>query len=232
MRKTLKMGLFGLAGLGVMASGAGAAEMGHLPGIGGSYQMGVTSIKEARFKRVIKQQYDFSCGSAALATLLSYHYETPVAEQDVFVSMYDAGDEEKIRSEGFSLLDMKTYLERSDFKANGYRISLDKLMEVGVPAVVLINTRGYRHFVVVKGLRDNEILVGDPALGAKIYSREEFEPMWNGIVFVITDRLDVAKRTFNDKREWLVRHKAPFGSALSRNGLASFTMLLRGPGDF
>jgi predicted double-glycine peptidase len=125
------------------------------------------------------------------------------------VSMYESGNESKIRSEGFSLLDMKTYLERSDFHANGYR-----------------------HFVVVKGLLGDEILVGDPALGAKIYTRSEFEPMWNGIVFVITDRLDVAKRTFNDKRERLVRHKTPFGSALSRNGLASFTMLLRGPGDF
>ncbi len=155
-----------------------------------------------------------------------------MTEQDVFVSMFEAGDEEKIRTEGFSLLDMKTYLEGHTFQANGYRISLDKLMEIGVPAIVLINTRGYHHFVVVKGLSGDEILVGDPALGAKIYNRAEFEPMWNGIVFVVTDRLDVAKRYFNDKREWLVRHKAPFGSALSRNGLASFTMLLRGPGEF
>jgi len=232
MRNFLKMTIIGLAVLGAGVSPAGAADMNYLPGIGGSYRMGVTSIKEARFKRVIKQQYDFSCGSAALATLLSYHYDTPVTEQDVFVSMFEAGDEEKIRTEGFSLLDMKTYLEGSDFQANGYRISLDKLMEIGVPAIVLINTRGYHHFVVVKGLHGDEILVGDPALGAKIYTRAEFEPMWNGIVFVVTDRLDVAKRYFNDKREWLVRHKAPFGSALSRNGLASFTMLLRGPGEF
>lgn len=232
MRKLTMMTFLGLASLGVATSGARAADMNFLPGIGGSYQMDVTSIKEARFRKVIKQQYDFSCGSAALATLLSYHYDTPVGEQEVFVSMYEAGDEEKIRTEGFSLLDMKTYLERQDFQANGYRVSLDKLMEIGVPGVVLINTQGYYHFVVVKGLRNNEILVGDPALGAKIYNRAEFEKMWNGIVFVITDRLDVAKRTFNDKREWLVRHKAPFGSALNRHGLASFTMLLRGPGQF
>lgn len=232
MRTFMVLTIIGLAVLGLRAPSAGAADINYLAGIGGSYRMGVTSIKEARFRRVIKQQYDFSCGSAALATLLSYHYDTPVSEQDVFVKMFEAGDEAKIRTEGFSLLDMKTYLERSDFQANGYRISLDKLLEVGVPAVVLINTRGYRHFVVVKGLSGDEILVGDPALGAKIYSREAFEPMWNGIVFVITDRLDVAKRYFNDKREWLVRHKAPFGSALSRHGLASFTMLLRGPGEF
>ena len=222
MRSLILMTVMGLAALGIMSPRANAADMNFIPGIGGSYSMGVTSIKEARFRRVVKQQYDFSCGSAALATLLSYHYDTPVGEQDVFVSMFEAGDEQKIRTEGFSLLDMKTYLEGNDFQANGYRISLDKLMEVGVPAIVLIN----------KGLSDHEILVGDPALGAKIYSRDAFEPMWNGIVFVVTDRLDIAKRNFNDKREWLVRHKAPFGSALSRHGLASFTMLLRGPGEF
>jgi hypothetical protein len=77
MRRTMNAGLLGLAGLGVLASGASAAELGYLPSIVGSYRMGVTSIKEARFRRVIKQQYDFSCGSAALATLLSYRYDPP-----------------------------------------------------------------------------------------------------------------------------------------------------------
>ena len=38
---------------------------------GGSYRLQVTSLKEARFRTTVPQQYDFSCGSAATATLLT-----------------------------------------------------------------------------------------------------------------------------------------------------------------
>ncbi|RYF14189.1 MAG: peptidase C39, partial [Oxalobacteraceae bacterium] len=37
----------------------------------------VTSLIGRRFETVVRQQYDFSCGSAALATLLRYHYDDP-----------------------------------------------------------------------------------------------------------------------------------------------------------
>src|SRR3546814_17816888 len=42
----------------------------------GSYAIHVTSLKEARFKTTVPQQRDFSCGSAAVATLLTSQYAT------------------------------------------------------------------------------------------------------------------------------------------------------------
>jgi predicted double-glycine peptidase len=54
-------------------------------GTGGAlYSVPVTSLKEARFLRTIHQRFDFSCGSAAVATLLTYQYGYPVTEQAVF----------------------------------------------------------------------------------------------------------------------------------------------------
>ncbi len=213
---------------------ATAARAGSLPviGAGGNFNIKVVSLKEARFRNVIKQAYDFSCGSAALATLLTYHYANPVGEQAIFSDMYQQGDQEKIKREGFSLLDMKLYLARRGINSDGFRASLDKLHEVGIPAIALITTRGYRHFVVVKGISEAEVLVGDPALGAKTYKRDEFEKIWNGILFVVTQDIEVAKTRFNRTREWRVREKAPFGTALGRDGLATFTMLLPGNTDF
>ena len=61
---------------------------------GGSYRLQVTSLKEARFKTTLPQQYDFSCGSAATATLLTFQYGYPVSEEDVFVQMYREGDQQ------------------------------------------------------------------------------------------------------------------------------------------
>jgi predicted double-glycine peptidase len=71
---------------------------------GGTYSVPVTSMKELRFRGTTRQQYDFSCGSAALATLLTSHYGFPVSEEDVFKEMYARGDKDKIRREGFSPL--------------------------------------------------------------------------------------------------------------------------------
>lgn len=188
----------------------------------------VTSLKEARFRSTIRQQFDFSCGSAALATLLTYHYDDAVSEQDVFKEMFDAGNKEKIRHEGFSLLDMKNYLEKSGYKAAGYRASLDKLAEIGVPAITLINVKGYKHFVVVKGVTANSVLLGDPAAGTRVMKRQEFDAVWNGLIFLLLNRTDVAKSRFNSNRDWQVLSKAPPGLALHQSELASVTMLLPG----
>lgn len=199
-------------------------------GGGTVFSVPLTSVREARFKTVVRQQYDFSCGSAAIATLLTYHYDRPTAEQEVFKAMFDAGDQEAIKTKGFSLLDMKNYLESIGFHADGYKAGLAKLAKVGIPAIVLIEIRGYRHFVVVKGVRDGEVVIGDPALGVKIYPRADFEKlMVNHIIFVIRDEIEVARQNFNADRDWAVRAKAPFGTAFGRNSLASFTLLMPGP---
>lgn len=234
----LSRGLAPAVALAIVAGGLTVAQpviagevFSVIPGMGFS-RTTVTSIKEARFNKVVKQQYDFSCGSAALATLLSYHYDYAVGEKAVLDTMIEQGDQEKIRTQGFSLLDMKRYLESAGFTANGYKAPLDKLNEAKIPAIVLINLRGYLHFVVVKGLHEDEVLVGDPALGMRTYPREEFDKMWNGILFVVISDIETAQSSYNNDDAWLVRHKAPFGSALSTRSLASVTLLAPGANQF
>jgi len=204
----------------------------NLVGTGqGNVSVKVTSLKEARFLTTVHQQYDFSCGSAALATLLTYHYDRPVTEQTIFKAMYEKGDKEKIRREGFSMLDMKNYLDANGFHAEGYRASLDKLAQAAIPAIVLIKDNGYNHFVLIKGIRDGRILVGDPAVGTRIIARHVFEKMWtNGILFAINSVRD--KGNFNRAKEWQVRAPAPLGSAVHRDTLENITLLRMGPDDF
>ena len=197
---------------------------------GGSYKLRITSLKEARFRTTVPQRYDFSCGSAATATLLSYQYGVPVNEEQVFVKMYTHGDQAKIRKEGFSLLDMRRYLQSRGFEADGFELPLDKLSEEGVPAIVLLNDRGYRHFVVVKGLRDGRVLLGDPARGTRAMSRARFEALWdNRVLFVIHNRRELAR--FNQPRDWRTAPPAPMDMGIQREGLRNVAMPRRGPGD-
>lgn len=198
----------------------------------GSFSIPVVSLHEARFLTVIKQQYDFSCGSAALATLLTHHYQHPVDERTVFVAMYENGNQDKIRREGFSLLDIKHYLESQGYRADGYFAPLDTLSRKGIPAIVLINDHGYKHFVVVKGVSDTQVLLGDPTAGMKIVPRGEFEDMWNKLLFVIRNKEEMAGKYFNRRDEWKVREEAPLEAAISRDGLLSSTLLLPNIYDF
>jgi len=200
---------------------------------GGNYNVSVTSFVERRFKTVYKQQLDFSCGSAALASLLTFHYDDTVNEQSVFVDMYENGDQIKIQKLGFSLLDMKNYLERQGYRSDGFKIDLDQLIIANVPAITIINNKGYMHFVIIKGVSEQEVLVGDPAIGVKVIPRDKFVKMWDHrILFLIHDKQNIAANHFQDEREWKLRVKAPLGTAIDRRSLALFNMLRQGNSGF
>lgn len=197
----------------------------------GRYALKVTSLKEARFRTTVRQQYDFSCGSAALATLLTHHYGNQVSEQSVFEAMYAQGDQQKIQREGFSLLDMKRYLRELGYQADGFELPLDKLVESGLPAIVLIAEKNYHHFVVVKGMRNGRVLIGDPSTGARALSRERFESVWvNRLLFVVHNRQSQA--LFNADAEWQYAPRAPLASGLQSDALAIQALGKLGPNDF
>jgi predicted double-glycine peptidase len=213
-------------------SATAAAQQVYLPSMGGGdVVMPVTSIRQSRLAGTVLQQYDFSCGSAAVATLLTHHYGLAVSESTVFESMFRQGDQQKIRREGFSLLDMKRFLKSQGFEADGFEQPLDKLLEARVPAIVLVNENGYRHFVVVKGLRDDRVLVGDPANGTRAMPRAGFDAIWQGrLLFVIHNRMEQAR--FNLAADWHAAPRAPLAAGVNRDGLAGVTLPARGPGDF
>ncbi len=220
---SINPGFFKLASAGTL----------YVPGFGGTFQISVETMREARFRNVVPQRFDFSCGSAATATLLAHHYGVPVSEMDVFRAMYEAGDKDKIQKVGFSLLDMKTYLEGMGFRSDGFRLDLDRLDKAGIPAIVLVNTFGYRHFIVLKGIQGDEVLLGDPALGMRVMTRAEFNEIWDGVAFVIRSRVGKGRENFNRHSDWSVRVKAPLGSSLSQHSLSDFTVQLwRGANSF
>jgi predicted double-glycine peptidase len=220
-----------MAGAALCVAGlAGAAE---LPGVGagGSYALPVTSLKEARFRSTVRQKDDFSCGSAAVATLLSYHYDKPVTEQQVFAAMYASGDQQKIQREGFSLLDMKRYLAQQGFIADGYLQPLQKLAEAKLPAIVRIVENGYLHFVVIKGIEDERVLLGDPAGGTRAMRRADFEAMRpDRLLFVIHNW--PGQPHFNQQADWGVAPRAPLGEAINRSSLANITLFKNGSGNY
>ncbi len=177
--------------------------------------MPVKSFGEIKFGEIVKQQYDFSCGSAALASLLTHHYGMPFTEAMIFEEMFKFGDKKKIEEKGFSMLDMKHFLARRGLKSEGYQLTRDNLTKLGMPSIALVNYNGYNHFVVVKGVKDDKVLIGDPSIGLHIMDGDKFDESSNGIFLFIRDNTEVAKASFNQREDW--EHSAP--SAPSRMAL-------------
>ena len=225
--------LFGILAVATaMVATTVEAQKAFLPSIGGGdVVMPVISIRQIRLAGTLLQQYDFSCGSAAIATLLTHQYGYAMREATVFEYLFRNGDQKKIRTEGFSLLDMKRFLQAHGFEADGSEQSLDKLTEARVPAVVLINENGYQHFVIVKGLSVDRVLIGDPASGTRALSRASFMASWkSGLLFVVHNRMNSAR--FNLAADWQAVPQAPLRAGVNRDSLSGATTPKHGPGDF
>lgn len=198
----------------------------------GEQHVKVTSYRDIPFKTVVRQQYDFSCGSAAVATLLTYHLGHPTTERTVFDAMYAMGDQEKINREGFSLFEMKQYLQSIGYEADGFRVTLDKVARIGIPVIVLIEWKNYKHFVVVKGVADGTVLIGDPARGNKIMKEQDFLAEWkDGIVFAVHNVNQIAQQHFNDPNEWRGRPQPLVSSGRQDPNFNGYNLSLPGGGS-
>ena len=175
-----------LAALIGLASVAEAAQMpiAALPG-GTVIYKPVQSMRERRFADLVQQKTDFSCGAAALATVLKQAYWLDVDEAHIIEGMLANSDQELVKTQGFSMLDMKRYVESIGMRARGYRIAPENLSSVSIPVVVLMDIRGYKHFVVLQRTEKDWVYVGDPVLGHKRYAFDDFIKGWNGIIFAV-----------------------------------------------
>jgi len=151
----------------------------------------VRSLREIRQEKVVVQEWDTSCGAAALATLLKYQHGLPVSEKQVAEAMLRRSDPLKVKTRGgFSLLDLKRYADRQGLEGLGYmQLDLDDLMAM-VPAIVPVVVHGYPHFVVVRGKAGDQVLIADPAFGNRAMYVGVFEKAWQGGIGFVVRRRD------------------------------------------
>ncbi len=153
---------------------------------GAIYTGQVESMRERRFRNLVRQHTDYSCGAAALATILKHAYHLNTDEATVIEGMMGVADPELVRQRGFSLLDIKRYVESLGMRGRGYRVDEARLRSLRVPGLVLMDVRGFRHFVVLKQIRDDVAEIGDPILGNRAIPLDEFVRSWpSRAVFVV-----------------------------------------------
>jgi len=149
---------------------------------GGAAPEGVTMqpYSEFKYRHIVRQAYDYSCGSAALVTVMNNYLGIEVSEQQAMEGMLAHGEREKIIARrGFSLLDMKRYLATLGADAAGFRAELADLEKLQQPAVVPIDYAGFKHFVVFRGVRGGKVFIADPSAGHIVFSETEFAKLWD-----------------------------------------------------
>jgi predicted double-glycine peptidase len=180
--------------LGLMVTFLGCASNGTSQGVpmGGILPGGAaifphtTSTRDQKYVDVVRQDHDFSCGAAAVATILKYAYNRDLNEVEVLKGMLAVSDVAQVRQRGFSMLDMKNYLETQGLQGTGFKVSGEQLYNVRVPVIVLLNVNGYEHFAVMRKATRGDVYLADPALGNRAIPFDTFLRDWQrGIIFSV-----------------------------------------------
>ena len=167
--------------LGITPAWAGEVRFSGVLPNGALLQQKVESMQERRYRNVVRQHTDYSCGAAALATILRHAYHL-----DTDQGMMGVSDPALVAERGFSLLDIKRYVESLGMRGRGYRIDEARLRTLRVPGLVLMDVRGFRHFVVLKQVREGIVEVADPILGNRSLALPDFLAAWpSRAVFVV-----------------------------------------------
>ncbi|AJK49405.1 C39 family peptidase [Burkholderia plantarii] len=173
------------AGWAIASAACAQSGVDTLPFSGVPLHKTLRSMYDLRHRDIVDQQFDFSCGSAALATLLKYGYGIDIPEAELIRRMMAFSSPEVVVRHGFSMLDMKKFVETLGLRGRGFKVGLDALYRLQIPVIVLMNIDGYEHFVIVKRAGDGRVFIADPALGNRILLEQDFARTWNGLVFAV-----------------------------------------------
>ncbi|MGH7737057.1 MAG: C39 family peptidase [Candidatus Tyrphobacter sp.] len=214
-----------LAAAFAAAAGRGDAQFaGYLPGAG-MVRIPIVSMRGEQFLGIVRQHTDYSCGAASVATILKYGYDIAGASEDsVIDGMLKVSNPAVVRQRGFSLLDIKNYVDALGLSGSGFKISYALLQKIRVPTVILLNESGYLHFVVFRKATAEYTWVADPIRGNQRFRADVFAGMWDGIIFVIAPGPNHA--IVYDRTNVLANVPAPVGMEQMANGIPPIAYML------
>lgn len=144
-------------------------------------------VSHFKYQNLVRQRYDYSCGSAALTTVLNHYLGRQFGERQIMEGLLRFGETDKIvERRGFSLLDMKRLASALGHPSGGFRAEFKDLPELDHPAIAPIAYGGFKHFVVIKKYEDGHVFVADPALGNISFTAKKFKEVWDpNVLFIV-----------------------------------------------
>lgn len=164
-------------------------------------------VSSFAFDHVVHQAYDYSCGSAALTTVLNKYLGHDFNERQVMEGLLRFGETQKIVARrGFSLLDMKRLATALGYNSGGFKATFDDLAKLKNPAVVPIHYAGFKHFVVLKKFENGHVYIADPAMGNISFTQKRFSQVWtNNVLFIVFPKDGVPPKNELALTDWDLR---------------------------
>lgn len=146
------------------------------------------SMNELRTNQTTLQSHEFTCGAAALATVLSSLGE-PITEQDVLVKIFGETMPVRINEKGeaevppLTAADLQRGARNAGFKVVSLQAAdggeaLDALEKLRPIICRIFLYEDFLHFVVVRGVENGWVSLSDPAYGNVRVTIPQFDKVW------------------------------------------------------
>jgi predicted double-glycine peptidase len=142
----------------------------------------IRSLLEMRRNAVVIQTHWWSCGAAAVATLLTSYYAIPVTETETLTLIARSNPHAAADSsigQALTLLALKQALQAKGIESKAYRLDAATLYDYfsrgGLPLIMRLSYP-QAHFVVGIGIVEDSIAVADPSFGERLID-------WTGLVY-------------------------------------------------
>ncbi len=131
----------------------------------------VKSWKQLRDAGVVKQDLDYSCGAASVATIMNGFYGFEVTEEALLEAMAKDG--------AASFSDMAEVVRPYGLKGMGVALNFEQLRKLKTPAIAYLRYRDDDHFTVIRGIAaDGTVQLADSSWGNRRFTRQQFLTMW------------------------------------------------------
>ncbi|EHQ1323280.1 C39 family peptidase [Campylobacter upsaliensis] len=137
----------------------------------------VKSYQEIKNEKVIRQNYEESCGAASLATLINILDDSNLTESDLLKAMSG----QQLYTDMVSFADLNDAVKKLGFQSKSYKIDrkiLESIMSVPILVKIEDDPR-FPHFVVIINYKGNYLQIFDPSYGEYISSKREFYSVWD-----------------------------------------------------
>jgi len=131
----------------------------------------IKTWKDLRDERIVKQDLDYSCGAASVATIMNGFYGMRITERELLGVMEEDG--------AASFQDLAEVVRSYGLKGVGVALNFEQLRQLEVPAIAYLKYRDDDHFSVVRSVDvDGSVTLGDPSWGNRRFTKHQFLNMW------------------------------------------------------
>lgn len=148
-----------------------------------------SSYQQMRFSATVRQSMDSTCGSAALATILTHYWGRKTDEVEIIRILADRYPDkavwQKRITDGFSFDDLAFAALVLGFETASAKVPLDQLKALNGPVIVHLDKGKFQHFSVLRRASGDVFYLADPTVGQMGMERSDFERQYTGHAMAI-----------------------------------------------